>query len=138
IVGTSVLLRAQPPASPDPWGFDDETKAETWVDILRPQAVDIAITTGLIGFALLSFSKRSKALKYTTLVLTVGYLGVMKSTMISVTDIFRVVDLNLPEFKYSIAWYLFAGFAVVSTVIWGRFYCGRMCAFGALTQLVDA
>jgi polyferredoxin len=23
-------------------------------------------------------------------------------------------------------------------VLWGRFYCGRVCAFGALTQLMDA
>ena len=98
----------------------------------------IALTAGLIGFALFSFSKRSKALKYTTLVFTVAYLGVMKSTMISVTDIFRVADLNLPEFKYSVAWYLFAGFSVISTVVWGRLYCGRLCAFGAFTQLLDA
>jgi NosR/NirI family transcriptional regulator, nitrous oxide reductase regulator len=133
------LARAQAPAtSPDPWGFDDEVKVETWADILRPQAVDIALTAGLIGFALFSFSKRSKALKYTTLVFTLAYLGVMKSTMISVTDIFRIVDLNLPEFKYSVYWYMFAGFAVVSTVVWGRLYCGRLCAFGAFTQLLDA
>jgi NosR/NirI family nitrous oxide reductase transcriptional regulator len=138
VVATTTLLRAQPPTSPDPWGFDDDAKVETWSDILRPQALDIALTAGLIGFALFSFSKRSKVLKYATLVLTVGYLGVMKSTMISVTDIFRVVDLNLPEFKYSVAWYLFAGFTVVSTVVWGRLYCGRLCAFGAFTQLLDA
>ena len=29
-------------------------------------------------------------------------------------------------------------FTVVSTVLWGRLYCGRICAFGALTQLMDA
>jgi NosR/NirI family nitrous oxide reductase transcriptional regulator len=27
---------------------------------------------------------------------------------------------------------------VVSTVLWGRVYCGRICAFGAMTQLIDA
>ena len=35
-------------------------------------------------------------------------------------------------------WYIFAIFTVVSTVLWGRLYCGRICAFGALTQLMDA
>jgi polyferredoxin len=138
LLATATIVRAQQPPAADPWGFDDEVKVETWGDILRPQALDIALTAGLIGFALVSFSRRSKLLKYTTLALTVGYLGVLKSTMISVTDIFRLVDLNLPEFKYSVAWYMFATFAVVSTVIWGRLYCGRMCAFGAFTQLLDA
>jgi polyferredoxin len=137
LLATSTTIRAQQAPAADPWGFDDEVKVETWGDILRPQALDIALTAGLIGFALFSFSRRSKLLKYTTLALTVVYLGVLKSTMISVTDIFRLVDLNLPEFKYSVAWYMFATFAVVSTVVWGRFYCGRMCAFGAFTQLLD-
>jgi NosR/NirI family transcriptional regulator, nitrous oxide reductase regulator len=42
-----------------------------------------------------------------------------------------------PEFKRGIAWYIFAGFTLVSTVIWGRLYCGRICAFGAFTQILD-
>ena len=74
-IGTATVVHAQPPASADPWGFDDEVKVETWGDILRPQALDIALTTGLIGLALFSFARRSKPLKYVTLGLTVAYLG---------------------------------------------------------------
>jgi polyferredoxin len=33
---------------------------------------------------------------------------------------------------------VFAVFTLVSTVLWGRLYCGRICAFGAVTQLMDA
>ena len=65
--------------------------------------------------------------------MSVAYLGVTKSTLMSVTDIFRLVHLDFPQFKYSLAWYLIAGFTVVTTVVWGRVYCGRICAFGALT-----
>jgi polyferredoxin len=136
--GSPAQTTQAPAAGADPWGFDDEQEAETWADILRPQWVDIGLTTALIGLALFGFSRRSKTLKYATLAFTVIYLGFYKSTMISVTDIFRVVDLNLPTFKYSIAWYIFAGFTVVSTVLWGRLYCGRICAFGAFTQWLDA
>jgi len=134
---SGLAVYAQQPAA-DPWGFDDEVKVETWGSILRPQAVDLALTTALIGFALVSFFKKSVRLKYITLAATVAYLGVTKSTLISITDIFRVVDWDFPTFKYSITWYLFAGFTVVSTVLWGRLYCGRICAFGAFTQLMDA
>jgi polyferredoxin len=45
---------------------------------------------------------------------------------------------SLPPFAFSLAWYAFAIFAVVTTIVWGRVYCGRVCAFGALTQLMDA
>ncbi len=126
------------PGGADPWGFDAAVQEESWSDILRPQAVDLAVTSAFFGFALFSFFRNSKPLKYAALVMSVAYLGIMKSTLISVTDIFRLVHLDFPQFKYSLAWYLIAGFTVVSTLLWGRLYCGRICAFGALTQLLDA
>ena len=60
VSGTHAIGRAQvlapAPATPttaaDPWGFDDEVQVETWGDILRPQALDIGLTTALIAFAL--------------------------------------------------------------------------------------
>lgn len=122
----------------DPWGFDEQVQEESWSDILRPQALDLAITSAFFAFALFSFFRKSVPLKYAALAMSVAYLGVTKSTLISVTDIFRLVHLDFPQFKYSIAWYLVAGFTVLSTLVWGRFYCGRICAFGALTQLMDA
>ena len=86
----------------------------------------------------MSFFRKSVRWKYVALVAAVGYLGFYKSSLMSISDVFRLTDLNLPPFSYSLAWYLFSGFVVVSTVLWGRLYCGRICAFGALTQLMDA
>lgn len=120
----------------DPWGFEEEA-AETWSDILAPQLGDLAWLAAFIALAFVSFRRRSVALKYLTLVAAVGYMGFAKSYLISVTNIFSILDWNLPVVKYNLAWYLFFGFTVVSTVLWGRLYCGRICAFGALTQLMD-
>ena len=128
----------QASAGGDPWGFEDDVKVETWADILRPQATDLALMSLFFVFAMVSFFRRSQPLKYATLAMSVAYLGVTKSTLISVTDIFRFVHWDFPEFKYSIAWYLIGAFTVVTTLLWGRLYCGRICAFGALTQLLDA
>jgi NosR/NirI family nitrous oxide reductase transcriptional regulator len=112
--------------------------AETWGDILGPQALDLVLLTAFVAFALVSFFRKSVRLKYVALVAAVVYLGFVKSSLVSISDVFRVTDLSLPPFKYSLAWYLFSGFVVVSTVLWGRLYCGRICAYGALTQLMDA
>jgi len=110
---------------------------ESWREILTSQALDLALLTAFIALALVSFFRKSVALKYVTFVAAVGYLGFTKSTLVSVSDVFRLTDLNVPEFKYSLAWYAFMLFVVGSTVLWGRVYCGRVCAFGALTQLMD-
>ena len=108
-----------------------------WREILLPQALDLALLTAFMALALVSFFRKSVALKYVTFVAAVGYLGFTKSTLVSVSDVFRLTDLSVPEFKYSLAWYAFMLFVVVTTVLWGRVYCGRVCAFGALTQLMD-
>jgi polyferredoxin len=112
--------------------------SETWAEILGPQALDLALLTAFITLALVSFFRKSVRLKYVALVVAVGYMGFVKSSLVSISDVFRLTDLSLPPFKYSLAWYLFSGFVVVSTVLWGRLYCGRVCAYGALTQLMDA
>src|SRR4051812_8546219 len=91
-----------------------------------------------LTLALVSFFRKSVRLKYVALAAAVLYMGFVKSSLVSVSDFFRPVDFSLPPFQYSLAWYLFSGFVVVSTVLWGRLYCGRICAYGALTQLMDA
>jgi polyferredoxin len=120
----------------DPWGFEEEA-AETWADILAPQAMDLVWLTAFLALALVGFKLRSRPLKYVTLIVAVAYMGFAKSHLISITNVFALLGGNLPVVKYNLAFYLLAAFTIVSTVLWGRLYCGRVCAFGALTQLLD-
>ena len=120
----------------DPWGFDEEP-VETFADLLQPQIPDLALLALFLLFAWVSFHRKSVPLKYATLVLAVGYMGFYKSSLISITDVFRLVDWDLPVFQSALLWYALAGATVVSTVLWGRFYCGWP-APSALTQLMDA
>lgn len=128
-------------AADDPWGFEEEAEAQqtqSWVDVVRPQLFDLSMTVAFLVLALVSFFRKSRTLKYVTLVASVAYLGVTKSQLVSITDLFRLVDWSFPTLRDGLTWYLFTGFVVVSTVLWGRVYCGRICAFGAFTQLMDA
>ena len=126
------------PPAVDPWHFDDEEEAaQSWRQLFGAQAIDMSLFVAFTGLALASFFRKSVRLKYATLAASVVYLGFVKSQLISIVNIFGLVGWNLPIFKYSLAWYLFAGFTVASTVLWGRLYCGRICAFGSLTQLLD-
>ena len=130
---------AQEPAQPPQWEFgEDEEATPTLLELAREQAVDIVAFLAFATLAMVSFLRKSVPLKYVTLVVSVLYMGVYKSQLISVVNIFGTLTANLPVFSYSIAWYAFAIFTVVTTVVWGRLYCGRICAFGALTQLIDA
>lgn len=126
-------------AGDDPWGFDELEEAEpTFWELASDQAFDIGLFAAFAALVMVSFFLKSKPLKYVTLAVSVAYMGVFKSQLLSVVNIFGAITANLPIFSYSMAWYAFAGFAVLTTVLWGRIYCGRVCAFGALTQLIDA
>jgi NosR/NirI family transcriptional regulator, nitrous oxide reductase regulator len=148
IVGVVVMsgwvAAAQPPGggttAPPGGGFDfpeEEEEAPSWSDDIRAQAVDIGLVVAFSALAFTSFFRKSVTLKYVTLVASVIYVGIWKSTLLSIVNVFGLFGGNLPPFRYSLAWYLFAAIAIVSTILWGRVYCGRICAFGALTQLMD-
>ena len=135
--------RESPPQSDSPGlSLEDldalmEESDEDLSTTIQAQMLDLALLSAFLLLALLSFFRKSRTLKWLTLVSSVAYLGFIKSSLVSMVNIFGLIDWSFPPFKYSISWYLFMGFTVASTFLWGRLYCGRICAFGALTQLLD-
>jgi NosR/NirI family transcriptional regulator, nitrous oxide reductase regulator len=120
------------------WEFPDEAEVvRTWADDLRTQGPEIALVTAFLVLAFVSFFRKSDRLKVATLVVAVAYLGFYKSQLVSIVNVFGLLGGNLPAFRDNLAWYLLTIVTVISTVAWGRVYCGRICAFGALTQLID-
>lgn len=121
------------------WSFDELDEVDpTLLELAADQAWDIGLFAAFAALAMVSFFRKSVALKHVTLVVAVLYLGVYKSQLMSIVNVLGALTANLPIFSYSMGWYAFAVFTAVTTLLWGRVYCGRICAFGALTQLIDA
>jgi polyferredoxin len=121
------------------WHFEEAGDAEPGLaQLAKDQAPDIVLFAAFAALAMASFLRKSIALKYATLVACVLYMGFYKSQLISVVNVFGLLVGNLPIFAHSMAWHAFAIFTAVTTVLWGRLYCGRVCAYGAFTQLMDA
>jgi len=146
LVPTALSARATQPPDDQTLSLEDlerldallEEDAESDGPVFdRQTIVDIGALVFVLSLGLVSFFRKSDRLKVASLVLSVGYLGFVKASLVSVVDIFGALRLNLPVFSYAVPYYLLIGFTVASTVLWGRFYCGRICAFGALTQLLD-
>jgi polyferredoxin len=120
------------------WKFADEDEAvPTWADDIKAQAPELAMFAAFATLALVGFFRKSERLKWITMGASVVYLGFVRSQLITVVNIFALTKWNLPSFRQNLPWYLFAIFTVVTTVLWGRLYCGRICAFGSMTQLLD-
>jgi polyferredoxin len=151
LAGVSGAQPTDDAVDPGGWDFGDvEEAAPSLFDVAGGQALDIALFAAFATLVMVSFLRKSVPLKYVTLVASVLYMGFYKSQLLSIVNVFgttsEVLSMlkvgtftgGLPPFVYSLAWYAFAIFAVVTTVLWGRVYCGRVCAFGAFTQLIDA
>jgi polyferredoxin len=122
----------------DSFGFPDvEDVAPTWSQDLVAQAPELALFAAFATLVLVGFFRKSEVLKWITMGIAVVYLGFVKSQLISVVNIFGLTVWNLPVFRHNLVWYFFATFTVVTTILWGRLYCGRICAFGSLTQFLD-
>ncbi|MCZ6879488.1 MAG: 4Fe-4S binding protein [Acidobacteria bacterium] len=117
--------------------IEEDSEDEDMVAAIGDQVLDVLVLSAFLALALVSFFKKSTLLKYTTMIVSVVYIGFFKSSLVSIVNIFGLLEWNFPLFRYNLSWYLLMLFTVASTVLWGRLYCGRICSFGALTQLLD-
>jgi NosR/NirI family nitrous oxide reductase transcriptional regulator len=126
------------PAAPS-WNFDEFDDADpTFLELALDQAPDILMFLAFAALAMVSFLRKSIPLKYLTLVFSVAWLGIYNSHLVSITNVLGSLTGTFPLHAESIGFSALVVFAVITTILWGRIYCGRICAFGALTQLIDA
>jgi len=136
ILAVALPLIAQGPDNSFDFSVLEEQPPSLWQDI-KDQSFDLLLFSAFGTLAMVGFFRKSELLKWITMGVAVIYLGFARSQLISVVNIFALTQWNLPNFRQNLAWYLFAIFTVVTTILWGRIYCGRICAFGSLTQLLD-
>lgn len=137
--GSSRAIAQEGSTGDDLWNFDEFEEIDpTFLELASQQAPDILIFAAFATLAMVSFLRKSVPLKYVTLILAVGYLGIYKSYLLSITNVLGSLTGTFPLHRESIVFSVLAIIGVVTTILWGRVYCGRICAFGALTQLIDA
>ena len=117
--------------------IEEDSEDENAVAAIEDQTLDLLLLSAFLALALFSFFKKSTILKYVTMIVSIVYIGFLKSSLVSIVNIFGLLEWNFPLFRYNLSWYLLMLFTVASTLFWGRLYCGRICSFGALTQLLD-
>jgi len=101
------------------------------------KVIDLVALIGFLSLATISFLQKSTILKYVTMVVAIAYMGFAKANLVSMVHLFGVLEWSFPIFKYNVTWYMLMGFTLLYTILFARVYCGRICPFGAFTQLMD-
>jgi len=98
--------------------------------------IDIISLWIMVGLAFLSFFKKDEFLRYLTLGMSVAYLGIFKGGGFSLIDILRLLSFHNPAFWNDLYWYSLFVVAIGLTIIAGRFFCGWLCPFGAIIEVL--
>jgi len=96
----------------------------------------IYLSLFLPAFVLYYLTRRSKRLlraRDLSLLLGILILGIYLSTPFSILHIF---NLLMGRFSSSVLWYVIVFTIIASILIAGRFYCGWLCPFGALSEFI--
>jgi len=90
----------------------------------------------LFAAAAVGFLANSRALYYLVTVSSVLVLGFYYKVFFSVADLPRLIYGPRPDIHLHHTWYLLLGLVGLTTILWGRLYCGWLCPFGALLELL--
>ncbi len=104
------------------------------------QQDDLLEATGaiaLFGAALVAYTRDDEWLRYAVLVASLMFIGIYMSRMVSIVDLTGLMWATLPPFFSNLYWYALYGSMLVTSLIWGRVYCGYLCPFGAFTQIIN-
>jgi len=94
-----------------------------------------ALIVALFAAALLAYEFNSDKLRYGVLCVTLVFLGFYYGTMVSITDSVIFISRDFPPLT-EYFWYVLYAAVLVTSLIWGRLYCGSICPFGAFTHLL--
>jgi hypothetical protein len=94
------------------------------------------ILLGLFCCAVTAFWRGSNRVKYGVFAAAILYLGLLTGRMVSISDFPIFLMARLPPFDTNMFWYVLYGGTLFTSLLWGRLYCGYLCPFGAVTEIL--
>jgi len=97
----------------------------------------VALMVGVLSLGAAAFFTKVVVLRWIALTVTLFVLGFGDGGFLSVSHITSGIWAGVGVYARDVPLLLMVSFTLVTTLIWGRVFCGFLCPFGALQDLID-
>jgi len=97
----------------------------------------VGMMLAVLALASVAFFLKQTALRWVSLSVTFVVLGFVDGGFLSVSHITSGIWTGPGVYLRDLPLLLIVVFTVVTTLLWGRVFCGFLCPFGALQDLID-
>lgn len=97
----------------------------------------VATVVLVLSLAMAAFVTKAAAVEWAALTATLVVLGFVDGGFLSVSHITSGIWTGVDAYARDIPLLLMVVFTVVTTLVWGRIFCGFLCPFGALQDFID-
>ena len=126
---------AVPPTDLDFSLAEEQTVLQRTLD--RTSPAEVAWMLALLTLVTVAFLLKRDRLRWVALVATFFYLGWFDGGFLSVSHITAAISVGPAVFLEDIPLLLFVVFTVVTTLLAGRVFCGFLCPFGVLQDVLE-
>ena len=99
--------------------------------------VRVGVMLGVLALATAAFFAKIPTLRWVALAVTLIVLGWGGGGFLSVSHITAGIKVGPSVYLENLPLLLMVAFTVVTTLLWGRVFCGYLCPFGALQDFME-
>ncbi|MBF0479220.1 MAG: FMN-binding protein [Candidatus Omnitrophica bacterium] len=101
-------------------------------------AVELAIPLLLYILAISAVVRASQFLRWTTMIIALFYLGILKGSMLSIITLGNIGLGHLPNFSDNPLWWMLISLNILTLLFYKNVYCASICPFLAVQDMANA
>ncbi len=105
------------------------------ISIPKNEKIKTGILVLVFVLSVICYLFRIKFIRYIVLIGMIYFLGIKYAGGLSISHLRNIFFGNIPNWN-NIFFLTFIGLTLITTLIFGRLYCGWLCPFGAVTELL--